>query len=383
MACYNMCKQLAFNGVNIQFIVPYTAEHNIDFMEVTASHPQDVTAVLESGNTYESKRFLHVKTDGSTESHSLYDQYRLYADNVGKLVDLYEFDIIHAHDWLTFGAGIEAKRKTGKPLIVHVHSTEYDRSGGNNGNQFVREIEYEAMMMADKIIAVSQATRSVISEQYKIPLEKIEVVHNSINFNDLPCETSTNVYHYLDVMKQHGYKVVTNVGRLTIQKGLTHLLEAAQKVVQKDPKTLFLIVGSGDQYEELIELSANLGISANVLFAGFQRGKAWQDAFSIADLFVMPSVSEPFGLAPLESIVFGTPALVSKQSGVAEVIDNLLSVDFWDIDEMANQIYAVLHYDALAKEMLLNSQREVKNLSWSDAAGKFVDIYNNLLGATT
>jgi glycosyltransferase involved in cell wall biosynthesis len=187
-------------------------------------------------------------------------------------------------------------------------------------------------------------------------------------------------------MKQNGYKVVLSAGRLTIQKGINFLMEAAVEVIRRNPKVLFLYVGSGEHYEEMIELAANLGISKNVLFTGFLNGtgKEWRDSFRVADLFVMPSVSEPFGITPLEAIGYGTPVLISKQSGVSEVLNHALKVDFWDTHEMANQILAVLNNSGLARTLLENSQAEYRELSWRDSALKMIDIYNrHLWGANS
>jgi glycosyltransferase involved in cell wall biosynthesis len=184
------------------------------------------------------------------------------------------------------------------------------------------------------------------------------------------------------MMKSLGYKVVVNIGRLTIQKGLPNLLKAAQKVVAKEPKTLFLIVGSGEQYHELIELAAGLGIGPNVLFADFQRGKKWRDAFAIGDLFVLPSVSEPFGLTPLEAIGYGTPILISKQSGVSEIVNNCLKVDHWDIDGMANSILAVTQNDVLRDELWRNAYREYERMSWDNASKKIMDLYDQQVPET-
>jgi glycogen(starch) synthase len=178
-------------------------------------------------------------------------------------------------------------------------------------------------------------------------------------------------------MKEHGYKVVVNVGRLTIQKGLPNLVRAAQQVIVRAPKTFFLFVGAGEQYFELIELAAELGIADKVMFTGFQRGKAWRDAYGVADLFVMPSVSEPFGLTPLEAIGYGTPTLISKQSGVTEILKNSLKVDFWDVNEMANQITAVVQNDALRDELHSNALKEYQKLTWNHAADKLMGIYSN------
>ncbi len=231
------------------------------------------------------------------------------------------------------------------------------------------------MRLADQIIAVSQHTKARIVEDYGIPADKIEVVHNSINADELAPLEPDNAYRYLTLMKGLGYKVVVNVGRLTIQKGLPNLLKAMKAVVENEPKTLLLIVGSGEQYHELVELSAELGIGPNVLFADFQRGKRWRDAFAIGDLFVMPSVSEPFGLTPLEAAGYGTPSLISKQSGVSEVLKNCLRVDFWDVSEMANQITSVLRNDALRNELRTNAYQEYQRLSWGAASEKVAELY--------
>ena len=267
---------------------------------------------------------------------------------------------------------------TGKPLIVHFHSIEADRSGQpGGGNPMVREIESLALLLADKIVAVSQHTKDAIVREYNVPADKIEVVHNYSDPADLmPAEGTESAYRYLSEMKKQGYKVITNVGRLTIQKGLPNLLRAMQLVVQREPKAMLLIVGSGEQRNELITMSADLGIARNVMFAGFQRGKNWRDAYSIADLFVMPSVSEPFGLTALEAIGYGTPVLISKQSGVSEMIRNALKVDFWDVNEMANQIVAVVRSDALRNELHANAYREYNSHSWDESADKLLGIYN-------
>ncbi|HEX9594627.1 MAG TPA: glycosyltransferase family 4 protein [Candidatus Saccharimonadales bacterium] len=375
VACYQMCKALAQKGVSIQFILPYTAEHGIDFMEVKAAHPQSVASVKRAGGAYDSWDYLQFDRRGRKFGRSLFDQQAIYEYNVERLVDIDEFDIVHAHDWMTFRAAMALKRKSGIPLIVHLHATESDRSAGNGGNSLVREIEYQAMMMADKVVAVSQTTKDILTKEYKVTADKIEVVHNSIDLQDQQEQAGMNIYHYLETMKLHGYKVVTNVGRLTIQKGLTHLLEAARLVVDKNPKTLFLIVGSGEQYQELVELAADLGIGQNVLFAGFQRGKAVDDAYRVSDLFVMPSVSEPFGITPLEAIAQGSPALVSNQSGVKEVVRNLLRVDYWDSREMASQILGVLNSPELRDTLARYSQDEVRAMSWLDTADKLSELY--------
>lgn len=384
-ACFHMCKALSNKGVDIEFVVPYTADHSdIDFMKVTPAIPKSVAEIQKTALAYDSYKYTYV--NGEVEDVSMMDQTNRYIKAVETFAILGEFDIIHAHDWLTFRAAIRAKEISGKPLICHVHATEFDRSGGKSGNPLVHEIEYMGLLIADKIAAVSQLTKDIIVNEYGIPSDKIEVMHNGIELNLYESLDPNNVYAYLTELKKQGYRVVSNIGRLTIQKGLYNLLLAAKEVVYRAPKTIFLIVGSGEQYIELLQLSADLGISRNVIFTDFQRGKRLRDAFAIADLFVMPSVSEPFGITPLESIGYGTPVLISKQSGVAEVLRNALKVDFWDVQEMANQIHAVVSHDGMRDELHKQSYDEYLRLSWDNTAHKLVNTYNYhnpLAGVTT
>ncbi|HEY1644889.1 MAG TPA: glycosyltransferase family 4 protein, partial [Candidatus Saccharimonadales bacterium] len=349
MACYELCRGLAKQNVDIEFIVPYKGEHDIDFMTVSSAIPIGVADIQRSGIAYDS--YKYTLANGQEAWLDINDQHQLYEHAVMTMAESREFDIVHAHDWLTFRAALRLKEKRGCPIILHVHSVESDRAGAKRGNPLVHEIEELSLHLADKVIAVSEHTKQSIVREYGLPPEAIEVVHNSLNINDLQPLDENNAYHYLTSMKDLGYRVVTNVGRLTIQKGLPNLLHAVKKVIEKRPKTLVLIVGSGEMQYELMELAASMGIGANVLFCDFQRGKRWRDAFAIGDLFVLPSITEPFGLTPLESIAYGTPALISKQSGVSEILNNALKVDFWDIDEMANQIASVMMSDDLRDEL--------------------------------
>lgn len=374
VACYQLCKELSKKDVDIEFVLPYEADHQVDFMQVTAAHPQGVATVLPSGGIYDSQRYI--LPDGSEQHLTIHDQQRIYERNVARLAERKEVDIVHAHDWLTFRAAMRVKELKGCPVILHVHSVESDRCGSPHGNPLVKEVEGLSMQMADQIIAVSEHTKKCIIKDYGIPASKILVVHNSIDSGELEQEDPENSYRYLTLMKQLGYKVVVNIGRLTIQKGLPNLLRAMKAVVDQEPKSLLLIVGNGEQYEELIEQAAELGIGSNVLFADFQRGKRWRDAFAIGDLFVMPSISEPFGLTPLEAISYGTPSLISKQSGVSEVLSSCLKVDFWDIDGMANQITGALRSESLREELRSNAYQEYRQLSWGAASEKIAKLYD-------
>ncbi len=381
VACYQLCKSLAENGADIDFILPYKADHSIDFMKITAAKHVNVSEIIKAGIAYDSYKFVY--KDGKVEWKGLLDFHEAYEKAIDSVVDQAEFDVIHAHDWLTFRAALRAKEKSNKPLLLHVHSVESDRAGGNSGNPFVAEIERMSLHLADQIIAVSHHTKRTIMRDYDIPEDKIEVVHNSMDRTAVEPLDDTNSYSYLTEMKKHGYKVIVSIGRLTVQKGLSNLLQAFSQVVTREPKSLLLIVGSGELEYELIEQAAALGISRNVIFTGFQRGKPWRDAYSIGDLFVMPSISEPFGLTPLEAIGYGTPALISKQSGVSEVIRNCLKVDFWDIDEMANQMTAVVRSSALQHELHDNALLEYNSISWKKAADQLFTIYRRHLAAVS
>jgi glycogen(starch) synthase len=382
IACYQMCKGLASQGIDIEFILPYTAEFNIPFMTVTPAHHQSVDVVKFAGGVYDTAYYGEIRTTKTIAGQlDLRQQHDLYAHNVARLVDTREFDVIHAHDWLTFKAAMLAKHVTGKPMIAHVHATQFDQSAGGHGNPEVREIEYNALMMADQVFAVSQHTKNVIVREYGIDENKIHVVHNSMEItNDI--DESVNLHRYLEAMKQQGYKVVVNAGRKTIQKGLTQLLEAAQKVVALNPKVIFLLAGGGEQEEELMMLAAQYGISKNVIFEGWMNGtgKSWRDSFRIADVFVMPSVSEPFGLVALEAIGYGAPVIVSKQSGVGEVLRNAYKVDFWDTDQMADMILSLCEHPSLARTMWQESYREYQNQTWAKSVEIMQHRYHHAVG---
>ncbi len=369
VACVQLCKTLAKKGADISFVVPYTEKHDFEFMNVISAKIAHVSAIT---GVYDSSEY--------TEEHplngSVFDIQNRYVQAMDSIVKKVDFQVIHAHDWLTFRAGLRARELSGKPLILHVHSIESDRAGGKQGNPLVHEIEYMGLLLADQIVAVSELTRQKIIEEYSIPPQKVIVAHNSIDIDDMePLDHDTS-YQALRLLKDQGYKVISNVGRITIQKGLTNLLIAAKSVVEREPKTIFLIVGSGDQQRELIELSARLGIAQNVIFTDFQRGKRLRDAFGIADLFVMPSVSEPFGLTPLEAIFYGTPSLISRQSGIAEVLNNCLKVDFWDTNKMANDIVSVVRHPGLRYDLRDNAIAELSRLSWDNAAHILMDSYH-------
>lgn len=294
-----------------------------------------------------------------------------YGEIGAKIAMQEQFDIIHAHDWLTFNAAIAAKRVSGKYMVVHIHSTEFDRTGGNGVNQYVYDLERKGMEEADLVIAVSNYTKQKIVNNYQIPADKIKVVHNGVEFENYSLEQ-------VHSLKQKN-KIVLYLGRLTLQKGPDYFIYAAKKVLEYEPNTIFVIAGGGDMEKFIIRKVAELGIADKFIFTGFLRGKDVHAAYKMADLYVMPSVSEPFGIAPLESLNQGTPVLISKQSGVSEVLTNCLKVDFWDVNEMANKIVSVLKYDSLRRTLQENGVAEVKKFNWETPARRCIDIYNELV----
>jgi len=381
VACYHLAKALALQGTSIDFVVPYSAKHeNIDFMEI---HSATKLSPLEryGMGAYDSK-FLLETVEGVEmgELKDIRDVQRHYTKFVEGMVagkTASDYDAIHAHDWLTMEAGIRAKQLTDVPLIVHVHSTEFDRSGGGNGNPIAREIEYQGLIIADRIIAVSQVTKDVIIEQYGIPADKIEVVHNAIDVTsfDDGYEYDRRTYKYLEGLKSEGYTIISAVTRLTIQKGLVNLIHAMAKASTKYDRLALLLAGDGEQRNELIQLASELGISDKVFITGFVRGKQWRDAYSVSDIFVMSSVSEPFGLTALEAAHHDNALILTRQSGVAEVLNSIFTYDFWDVDRLADQIVGIATSDALRNELKDNVTREYAILSWDDVAEKCISMY--------
>ena len=306
-------------------------------------------------------------------SCDMYNEVHRYAAIAAELAEYehYNFDLIHAHDWMTYPAGITVSAISGKPLVIHVHSTEFDRSG-EHVNQMIYDIERQGMERADKIIAVSHFTRNIIISRYGISGDKVEVVYNGVQRNG-----SWSSLSETGINKDE--KIVLFLGRITMQKGPEYFLHAAKKVLNIMENVKFVMAGSGDLMHRSIELAAELGIGQKVLFTGFLRGEDVQKIYKMADLYVMPSVSEPFGIAPLEALDHDVPVIISKQSGVSEVLMHALKVDFWDVDEIANKIIAVLKYPPLQMTLRSHGNFEVRKLRWKDSAAKCAKIYEDLL----
>jgi len=380
VACLNIARALARQGADIDFVLPYEAEHkDINFMHIlSATHLDPIYRY--GGGAYETmKLFEKIIPSEEHRMISIRDVQKSYCDFVNEYLMEYKPELIHAHDWLTYEAGILAKKNYGIPLIAHVHATEYDRAGMHTGNPLIHEIEYEGLMLADKIIAVSEATKRIIHEKYHIPLNKIDVIYNSLdeNYEKSDYHFKDQTYGYLVHQKQKGYTIISTVGRFTVQKGLQNMMHAAALAISKNPKLLFVFAGDGEERNELIELAADLGISKNIIFTGFIRGKKLRDIYSISDIFIMSSISEPFGLTALEAAHHGDALILTKQSGVSEIIWSAMTYDFWDQEKLANEILSIAENPALLKTLQENVHNEYHKISWNEVAKKCLRIYNN------
>ena len=383
VACLNMARALAGQGADIDFVVPYEAEHpEIKFMKVlSATHLDPIYRY--GGGAYESLKLLEkiIPSINKEELLSIRDVQKSYCDFVEKYLTEFKPDIVHAHDWLTYEAGVLAKKNFGISLVAHVHATEFDRAGMRMGNPLIHEVEREGLMLADQIIAVSETTKRIIHDKYHIPLSKIHVVYNSLdeNYEKSDYNFDQDAYGYLRKLKTTGYTVVSTVGRFTIQKGLHNLMRAAALAISKNPKLIFVFAGDGEERNELVSLAADLGISKNVIFTGFIRGKKLRDIYSISDIFVMSSISEPFGLTALEAAHHGDVLILTKQSGVSEIIWSALKYDFWDEKKLADQIIAVSQNSALRETLQHNVKHEYHKISWDQVAKKCLKIYNKTM----
>ncbi len=402
-ACFGLTKGLVKHGIGVTFVVPKafgdeTKERfrlvnasdvvldmerhetrlfleKIQYMEIGSNlvpylDPEEFEIAVTAQKLEESsehKIFSKQYTFSGKYGPNLMEEVSRYALVATSLASANDFDVIHAHDWLTYPAGIAAKKISGKPLVVHVHATEFDRSG-ENVNQPVYDIERQGMTEADEVITVSNLTRQIVIDRYGIPAEKVFTVHNAVEPVDRP--------ELEGVTKHVKEKVVTFLGRVTFQKGPDYFVEAAYKVLKRDSNVRFVMAGSGDLLNRMIRRVAQLKIATKFHFTGFLSGPEVDTMFAMSDVYVMPSVSEPFGISPLEAMRSNVPVVISKQSGVAEVLQHALKVDFWDIDALADAIYGILHYDGLRKMFIRYGKSEVDNLLWENAAVNIIDVYN-------
>lgn len=406
-ACYGLTKGLSMlGGMEILFVVPkafgdedqktvqllganevYLSEKIVDYKKflskinfiqvgsnlIPYTSPEEYRKLKESEQT-SNKELIYTRFGGKFNftgdyGHNLFQEisnYAIVASHIGKTFD---FDIIHAHDWLTYPAGIAAKEVSGKPLVIHVHATDFDRSGGSV-NPGVYEIEKRGMEAADKIIAVSNLTRNTIINNYYIHPDKVETVYNAVDAINSP-----------DTIAGIGTKreyVVTFLGRVTLQKGPEYFIEAAHRVLQKMGNVRFVMAGSGELLHSSISRIASLRIGDRFHFTGFLKGDDVRKMFDISDVYVMPSVSEPFGISPLEAMQSNVPVIISRQSGVSEILKHAIKIDFWDIEAMADAIYGILNYKGLSQYFRKYGKSEVENLKWENTAMHVKEIYKSL-----
>ena len=408
-ACEGIVKGLAYNGVETLFVMP-SASGDEDQSATTIINASDVAVDTASSTVDEfldKVKFVHIGTNmipyvGPEEFSSIVEEERRrqtedfriqygmkykfsgkYGTNLMEEVARYamvggtiamqhkdEFDVIHAHDWLTYLAGIAAKELTGKPLVVHVHATSYNRGDEKHIDTRILDIETRGMLAADRVVTVSNLTRSIVINKYHIDPSKVVTVHNAVDFSGR---------ENLSVERGVKDKVVTFLGRITFQKGPEYFIEAAAKVLKRTDNVRFVMAGSGDMMNGCIKYVARLGISDRFHFTGFLRGKDVQKMFALSDVYIMPSVSEPFGISPLEAMRTNVPSIISRQSGAAEILKYAFKVDFWDVDAMADCIFGLLKYPALSSFAAKQGYDEVNRLKWNVATAKLKTIYESLI----
>lgn len=408
-ACYGMTKGLAYNDVDVLFVMPSASGDEdqsavkiinasdvaVDTVSTTVDEflgkvqfvhigsnmvpyvdPQDFTTMVEEERKRQIKGFRvqygqKYKFSGKYGAN-LMEEVARYA-MVGATIAMQrkdEFDVIHAHDWLTYLAGIAAKQLTGKPLVIHVHATSFDRASDDKIDTRVFDFEKRGMEAADKVIAVSELTRNIVINRYGIDPDKVVAVHNAVDFSGR---------ENLEVERNVKDKVVTFLGRVTYQKGPEYFIEAAAKVLKRCNNVRFVMAGSGDMLNRCIRHVARLGISDRFHFTGFLRGVEVQKMFALSDVYVMPSISEPFGISPLEAMQTNVPSIISKQSGCAEILNYALKVDFWDVDAMSDAIYGLLNYPAISALAARCGYEEVNSLKWNNAAAKVKAVYESVI----
>lgn len=404
-ACYGLTKSLAKQGVEVLFVMPKavgdedgsigeiinasdvempstssTVESfwsNVDFLPVDSGLIpylgwEEYTYFANKTEGFEKSTFTHLGgkfTFSGKYGSNLMEEVMRYAYIASKIARDNTFDVIHAHDWLTYLAGIVAKRISGKPLVVHVHATEFDRSG-ENVNRMVYDLERMGMEHADTVITVSNLTRDIVINRYGIDENKVVTVHNAVDFSGRNAIQSTKV------LKE---KVITFLGRITYQKGPEYFIEAAAKVLKVCPNVRFVMAGSGDMMNKMVARVAKLRMGTKFTFTGFLTGDDVNRMYALSDVYVMPSVSEPFGISPLEAMRTGVPTIISKQSGVAEVLNNAIKVNFWDVDALADAMYGIVSYKTLSDTLSGEGTTEVNAMSWDSSADKIKSIYKDII----
>lgn len=401
MACYGMVKEMLNQGTEVELVLPIKesayfslkkpqdADNLVDAfrsIEHPQHHPQNIAELKEIIGTgfgpYHSLSKLKImqKIDTSeqpsdfteilnalSEESALFQKVRDFTRQAATIGQKIDYDIIHAHDWLAFTSGVLLKALTRKPLVAHIHATEFDRSGGA-GNTNIHNIEYHGMKYADRVVAVSAMTARLCTERYHIPTEKIRVIHNAYTI-EKPEQKKKKLFKE---------PMVLFMGRITIQKGPDYFLEVAKRVLQKTKNVRFVMAGSGDMEKHILHSAAAMGLGTRFLFSGFLNRKEVEKVLSSSDIFMLPSVSEPFGIAPLEAMSYGAVAVISKNAGVAEVIHHAYKVDFWDIDKMVKIIIDFAEDPAKFRQVAAESQEEVMNMKWSDTVKKLAAVFTEV-----
>ncbi len=384
VACYGLTRELVDQGVDVIFVLPRSqptagpsrfvfadTERNVRVYEV----PSAVAPYCGS----QSIRTIFDETGRQVVARqTMLEAVHRFASRAAMIAQQEDFDIIHAHDWTSYLAGVAAKRVSGKPLVLHVHATAFDQAAGDNVDPAMYDIERTGFDYADKVVTVSHFTKQIVTTKYHTPADRVEVVHNGCDTYEPPRHEPT-----LQELKSQGKRIVLYHGRITIQKGVDYFVHAARRVVDEDPDVVFVISGWGDMQNQIIHQVGEMGLSQHVLFAGALWEEERDRMYQSVDLVVMPSVSEPFGLVPLEAMQHGTPSVISKQSGVSEVMSHVLKVDFWDVEEMANKILATLRYDVMHQQLISEGKTELSRFSWREAAQKVYNLYRSLLQLLT
>lgn len=377
--CYHLTNELAKKGLEIIFLTPFPIGKNkerIKFVNPKLKIVEVGSWISPYLREYQENKIYNILGDFKSAIYhgNLIEEVKRFSNECKKIIEHEDIDIIHCHDWMTFEAGIIAKRIKKKPLIVHVHTTEFDRSCGLGICKEIYEIERKAFDEADKIIAVSNFMKNRIIQFYNIDGNKIEVVHNSVGDERKHRGKTDNKIKNL----VKGKKVILYLGRVTLHKGPDYFLRAAKIVSDFYNNVIFIVAGVGDLLPKMIDLSCELGIGDKVIFTGYIRDEEIDFLYKIADAYVMPSVSEPFGITALEAAINGTPVILSKNSGAKEILRNSLLVDFWDVNDIANKILSVLNYNVLKECLSENGANDAKKISWEKQAEKVISIYNDL-----
>lgn len=389
-ACYGMTKALVERGHRVTFVVPslpgpgrpshvallaaadfFAGPEKAFQAGITVNPVDSPLRPYMAEADYEMFREGSLLASPGHYGPNLFDEVRRYGEAAGLIARRAPFDVIHAHEWLSVPAALHARRESGRPFVFHVHALEFDRSGGSV-NPGIFEVERQGLAEADHVIAVSHFTKSMIVERYGIDADKVTVVHNAVSRGEAAVAYG--------VVKAQGEKIVLFLGRITHQKGPVYFVEAAAKVLSVLPEVTFVMAGSGDLMPKMVERVAELGMGSRFLFTGFLRGGEVERMYAASDLYVMPSVSEPFGIAPLEAMLYDVPVIISRQSGVSEVLHHALKVDFWDVDDLAGKICAALTWDALTRELVERSRDELRTLTWGRAARQIEEVYRRVTG---